>query len=269
MDALLQSLESDRTIKLIIGEPTEHAATFYISKTALEQTSEFFCGALRNQHLGDGERDTLKFPEDNLTAWKVLLFWMMKHGLPRDANLVTMVDTEGKCHPLDHVISVRCWALGDKYGIPTFQDFVMLELLDHLECYGSNLVTVREAFQSTTPGSPLRELMAEEVVLCLGSGSMEFEELDALDGVIGFTSIFGAKMSNGNEYGYMPRVPPRVPRNHEPGKSPFWKFLVRPDDVSRHWVRERLLKMEESQRNTWRHPSEQAAGKSDHDGKEA
>ncbi|KAK5723153.1 H(+)-transporting V1 sector ATPase subunit D [Elasticomyces elasticus] len=32
----MRSVESDRTIKLIIGEPTENAVTFYISKTALE-----------------------------------------------------------------------------------------------------------------------------------------------------------------------------------------------------------------------------------------
>ncbi|KAK5688472.1 hypothetical protein LTS10_000450 [Elasticomyces elasticus] len=268
MDALLQSLQSERTIKLVIGQPAADATAFYISKTALEQTSEYFCGALRNQHLGDGERDTLTFPEDDLTAWKVLLCWMMKHDLPRDANLVTRSDTEGECQPLNHIISVRCWALGDKYGISTFQDFIMLELLDALESDSPQLSTVREAFDSTTPGSPLRELLAEEIVMRFNMG---LEDLDALDGLVGFISIFAAKLSDRNKddgcgCGFHPRVPNEV---DDPGRSPFWKFLVRPDDVGRHCVRERLLIMEESRRDTWRRPSEQAAGKSDADGKEA
>ncbi|KAK3622567.1 hypothetical protein LTR56_022122 [Elasticomyces elasticus] len=65
MDALLQSLESDRMIKLIIGEPYAKAKILYISKAALEQTSEYFCGALRNQHLGDAKREALTFKEDD------------------------------------------------------------------------------------------------------------------------------------------------------------------------------------------------------------
>ncbi|KAK4895440.1 hypothetical protein LTR27_006504 [Elasticomyces elasticus] len=68
MEALVVSMKSDRLIKLIIGDLSLYAIVVYVSKVTLEQTSEYFCAALRNQHLGNNERDTLKFPEDDPTA---------------------------------------------------------------------------------------------------------------------------------------------------------------------------------------------------------
>jgi len=76
-----RAMQADRLIKLIVGEP-ESATVFYASKATLEATAEYFTSALRNQHLGDVERDTLTFSDEDLLSWQILLFWMIKHELP-------------------------------------------------------------------------------------------------------------------------------------------------------------------------------------------
>ncbi|KAK4910642.1 hypothetical protein LTR49_020677 [Elasticomyces elasticus] len=185
MEAALQPLQlQDHIIKLVIGD-LANATTFHVSQNLLEQTAEYFKIALRNQHLGScDERDTLHFPEDDLHAWMIFLYWIMRQQLPDIDDLNFLPQTA----------KGETAILGDKYGVPEFQDRIMLQLLYLLECNTLRLDTIKEAFEHTPPGSVLRELMAEELANMLQVfDTAEYSDLDMFDGIAGFASVLMKK----------------------------------------------------------------------------
>jgi hypothetical protein len=74
--------------------------------------------------------DTLRFPEDNETAWKLLLHWMKPAAdhIPTPASSLR-ARPEEKARSGFQDMYINCCALGDKYDIPPFQDLIMLELI--------------------------------------------------------------------------------------------------------------------------------------------
>ncbi|KAK3622566.1 hypothetical protein LTR56_022121 [Elasticomyces elasticus] len=273
MEALTKALQSDKLMKLVIGEG-EKSVTFYVSRTTLEHTSDYFCAAIRNSHLGGGDVDTITFPEDNLQAWKVLLHWMITHELPKAAELLLQnFEFEDEEHEedekdekdekdetstdTDHKLCIRCWALGDMYDIPDFQDLIMLELLRSLELEPIQLDEIKEGIECTGPGSKLRDLMAEELAREVSAGDIETSELDAFDGVSGFSNILVAKMNRLAEWKqlnplnpfveFTPRVPLGLERSRE-GGSPYRNFMVDGERPAQHWLQRDLEELRVNQK---------------------
>jgi len=54
------------------------------------------------------------------------------------------------------VVLVTCWALGDKYSIPAFQDEAMLQLLRLCEPDVLSKATAAKALEMSAPGSKMR-----------------------------------------------------------------------------------------------------------------
>ncbi|KAK5740251.1 hypothetical protein LTR17_004752 [Elasticomyces elasticus] len=195
MDNLVTALQSDRLIKLVIGTKSEDGSsgTLFIWASALEAAAEYFRSALRNQQLGEGsEPDVLTFPEDDFRAWKVMLYWMVKHELPVADDIPYCPlsnEAENECI----ATWVTCWIMGDKYGIPVFQNLVMIELIFEVDQIGPpTLGIIKFCFENTPPGSLLRELMAEELAMLLAT-KVDAKKLDLFDGIVGFTSILTIK----------------------------------------------------------------------------
>ncbi|KAK3115418.1 hypothetical protein LTR53_005265 [Teratosphaeriaceae sp. CCFEE 6253] len=255
MEALALALQSDILIKLVVGDPSE-ALTFHMSKLTLENTSDYFVAALRNHHLGTGQQDTLTFADDDIAAWKVLLFWIHHRHLPADADL-RLVDLEG--NDCLNSICIRTWALGDKYGIAELQDLVMLELIRSLEGVPASLTSIKQGFESTPPGSVLRALLGEE----LAEQSHEFDEsqmemLDMFDGVVGMSQVL-AQMPRGQGNDSSLNIRPRIPGDAEgsllvPGLSPYWKFMIGSRQSERHWLHGRLEATNRDYRERWIQP---------------
>ncbi|KAK5688478.1 hypothetical protein LTS10_000456 [Elasticomyces elasticus] len=157
MEELIHSLRDQRLIKIYIG--SDGAEPFHVPQCILEATSGYFKKALApDGSLGMAALDTLGFLDDSEAAWKVLLYWMFKHDLPNDEQRKTD-DCEGW-----ELLMVECWAMGNRYMIPKFQDLVMLELLDCLLMYTSfETDTIKQAFATTPAGCALRMVMAELV----------------------------------------------------------------------------------------------------------
>ncbi|KAK3619866.1 hypothetical protein LTR56_023760 [Elasticomyces elasticus] len=157
MDELIQSLRDQRLIKTYIG--SDGAEPFHVPQCILEATSDHFKKALApDGSLDMAAPDTLSFADDSEEAWKVLLYWMFKHDLPDDEQRRTD-DCEGW-----ELLMVECWAMGNRYNIPKFQDLVMLELLDCLRKYTTfETDTIKQAFATTPAGCALRMVMAELV----------------------------------------------------------------------------------------------------------
>ncbi|KAK3115413.1 hypothetical protein LTR53_005260 [Teratosphaeriaceae sp. CCFEE 6253] len=160
-DLRTSSLRNERLIKIVIGDGDHEP--YHIQQTILESASDYFKKALAHEsQLGSDEPGTLTFPEDNLGAWEALLYWLLKHDLPPPMQ----VPCESHIVPVgEHeLLLVRCWAMGEKYGLSVFQDLVMTTMLKWVESCGSfEYATLEEAFQSTPPGCALRLLTADDL----------------------------------------------------------------------------------------------------------
>ncbi|KAK5688514.1 hypothetical protein LTS10_000492 [Elasticomyces elasticus] len=168
MDSFMQSLQSPRDSNIVVGNKTPE--TFFVQQHLLERTSRYFVRALRNERLGEKtEPGVLRFPEDKPAVWKLLLFWMYKQELP------------GEVFDHDLVPAVRTWALGDKLCIPAFQNHVMLAMVWYFRNKNITFRTLKAAVHSSLTGSPMRLLMAEELVVS-GAEFFSQDALDELDG---------------------------------------------------------------------------------------
>ena len=81
---------------------------------------------------------------------------------------------------------IEAWVLGDKYGIPEFQNVVMFELLHYLS--GDDRIRLEHAelaFHRTMPASPLRTLVAEDLAVQIRDTTIGPAEFSMLDGATG------------------------------------------------------------------------------------
>jgi len=131
---------------------------------------------LREGTFAEGREGRLHFPTDDVDTWEILLYWAIKRTMPHASNF-----------DQDDVISllIRCWVLGDKYQVQTFQNEVILELLRITD----GICVIRRAdlklgVELTSPGSTLRRMISEEFVAHLyhTEGDPDFSNLNDLDG---------------------------------------------------------------------------------------
>ncbi|KAK5121397.1 hypothetical protein LTR85_005229 [Meristemomyces frigidus] len=196
MEALTQALKRDRLVKIFVGQ-NANTEPFLVQQTALEKLSVYFAKALQPDKFSEGESALLRLSDDDVHVWKALLYWMFESTLP---NIEMMV--------------------------LSFQNEIMLELLHKLNTGVPSLDVVKTSFNRTPPGSKLRLLMAEEVAFMLSEQNnkkMVPEDLDAFDGVVGFTSALTVALKY---YGEAPiRVLRRLPHPGY-GACDRWKLFM-------------------------------------------
>ncbi|KAI6790366.1 hypothetical protein KC332_g17876 [Hortaea werneckii] len=74
---------------------------------------------------------------------------------------------------------IKSWVLGDKYGIPEFQDQIMLELLFiFVRDYATEDI-IKLGSELSPTGSVLKRLIAEEAAVALANEEIDFENLEA------------------------------------------------------------------------------------------
>ncbi|KAK6392872.1 hypothetical protein LTR65_002954 [Meristemomyces frigidus] len=226
---LCQALMSDRLVQIFVGSDSDRAP-FLVQQTILADCSEYFVKALRPNSFSEGVTSILRVPDDSLDVWQVFLYWLFRVEIPTAS--MTACETTLEYHEL----LVRCWVHGDKYGVAGFQDQIMVGILQFLESSASSLRVVKLAFDNTAPGSRLRTLMAEEAA-CLLKGrcetSVAVEELDLLDGVIGFTSALVAAFTTHDSLGN--DMSNRLYEiNNE--RSDRWREFMVGEDVTPRWI---------------------------------
>lgn len=198
-----------------------------VSKKLLVNVSNKFAAALSAEHHSK-DSGILRFPDDNLAAWQVMMYWIYDGQVPE-------MEIYNDC---EDVHLVRCWCLGDKYYMPQFQDLVMLELLHYIECGGQiTLESVREAFENTTSGSLLRRLMAECTVELLKAKSLiEPKNLEYLDGLTGFSTALVEALEEWAKYGA--QVFNRLPVADGPWDEVtcHWQTFMLYGPPEQHWV---------------------------------
>lgn len=233
-------MQSDRLVKIYVGTETPESKPFLVQQSTLEHTTDYFRKAFRNEHLGTTEPGTLRFPEDDLNAWNVFLYWVVRRKLPPTEELMPALTNDDPDLNTDHSLVVHCWALGDKYDIPTFQDEVMLELLRSQDSKCMELSAVKLAFEHTPPGAKLRELMAEEVGGRLAHGEIEYEQLDMFDGIVGFTSVLARKAKELQDlevwFSSLQKTPGYDDDREEWVNSDKWRSYMVGEGPQQHWV---------------------------------
>lgn len=180
--------------------------------------------------MGGDEPGVLRFPEDELHTWEVLLFWLVKSVLPGKVRYVAKQP--------EITLLVECWIMGDLYCCPQFQDAIMLELLDLTYEMAWTLDEVTVAFKNTMPETPLRRLAAEEALYAMQLGGIfEMTDLELLDDVVGLLSSMlkaGEKSAesvskHGGKFG----------QTGERFQGDLWKEYMVGSGPADHWVFER------------------------------
>ncbi|KAK5696303.1 hypothetical protein LTR17_024312 [Elasticomyces elasticus] len=133
-DAFLQSLQSPRDLEIIVGglEPQ----SFYVQQHLFESTTGCSIEA-----FGTGatlEPGVLRFPDDDLISWQLLLRWMYHRVVPSGA-----FDQE-----VDISSAMRTWGLGERLDVPEFQNQIQNhnfepEVLEELDGHGFLLQVMR------------------------------------------------------------------------------------------------------------------------------
>lgn len=171
-------MKQEKFIKVYIGDDPEPAL---LIKSMLVATSYAFAAALQKPRAPHEEPNVLKYPEDDVDAWKTLIFWMFKSSLPEP-------EAGNDCVVLD---SVRCWYLGERYNIPRFQDLIIRRLILQLQDEEIPVLeAAREAFTYHRPKKKLQVLMMECIFSRLYTEkTIDYEDLDVFDRVPGFISF--------------------------------------------------------------------------------
>ncbi|KAI7532350.1 hypothetical protein KC331_g13631 [Hortaea werneckii] len=155
------SLKADRLIRIKLGSNKDDEP-FLISQRRMENASEYFRKALRQDSFKEGLNGQIDFPEDDHDSWA---------SLKPD-------------------LLIKSWILGDKYGIPEFQDQAMLELLFYFERLYATKDIIKLGSELSPADSVLKRLIAEEAAMALGDERIGFEGLETAFGGNGMLRHF-------------------------------------------------------------------------------
>ncbi|SMQ55183.1 unnamed protein product [Zymoseptoria tritici ST99CH_1A5] len=204
MEELIDNLlKKPRLISISIGGSSD---AVQVQQQFLQNLSPYFANALKHDRFKEGREGVLNFPEDDMDVWKTLLHWIFCRELPD-----FLVPESNKLTKDNLLLAVRCWTTGDKYGIASFQDTIILRILRHLDAMQDEelgkileVEVVLTAFERTVSGSILREIFTDYMVSTMygiGSGKADaprqpsdstLMSLDVLDGT-GFFPAMTAK----------------------------------------------------------------------------
>ncbi|EME78872.1 uncharacterized protein MYCFIDRAFT_83785 [Pseudocercospora fijiensis CIRAD86] len=167
----IRALQQERLISITIGE---NRKPIQIQQKVLEGASDWFAKALKRDTFVEGKNGKLNFPDDDVAAWDVLIYWMVNHRMFPNGQ------ERG-----DVVLVTKCWILGDKYDIKPFQDQAMYKLICYLHC-----VSIGPSFPADDlnailrlcpPGSVLGRIFAEDLANGLAFNAISWDWLAGLD----------------------------------------------------------------------------------------
>ncbi|KAI7529139.1 hypothetical protein KC331_g15371 [Hortaea werneckii] len=166
-----EMLANDRLIKVYVGE----GQPFLVQQMLLESLSDYFVRALERDKFSEGIYGELYVEGDDRCTWQAVLHWLFKGVLP----------TNVKENP-DRLIDL--WIAGDKYGVDALQNDAMYALLKQIDITRGDktlsLVTIKNGVDCTAPGTVMRKLLAQEILLAIDrERSVQREELATWDAV--------------------------------------------------------------------------------------
>lgn len=123
----------------------------------------------------------MKFPNDDLETWKILMFWIFNRQLGYGNDEPEILTDEP-----DYAIHLcRAWIAADMYLMPALQNRIMAQLLETYSKIHARWETAKEVIFSTSPDSGLRRMFAEEVAGLVATRRASELQLQELDGATG------------------------------------------------------------------------------------
>ncbi|KAF2217205.1 hypothetical protein CERZMDRAFT_93257 [Cercospora zeae-maydis SCOH1-5] len=179
----IRALQSDRLIMLNISD-SQTSFSVQIQQTVLEAASPWFQKALQDERFVEGQSGVINFGEDDVDAWKLVVYWLLHHKLPLRGD-----NGDREIH---FVSRAKCWILGDRYGVTGLQNEAMLQLLESADalCFRLKAVQYSELIAITPADSVLMRLLGEEAAHQYRFGSDLISDAPTLDAGIGFWPAF-------------------------------------------------------------------------------
>ncbi|KAL8719139.1 MAG: hypothetical protein Q9181_008099 [Wetmoreana brouardii] len=165
---MISGLEGPVSIMVEVG--TGDTATIWsLQKELLTHISPFFDAALKGP-WAESTSKCVELKDDDLAAFRLFLRWLFGWML-MDSEKYPAKITLGS----DPVMGVHAWVLGDKLGVPQFQDYVLADLW-YSSVNPTNLRdVVHLAYENTSTGSKLRLWIARELLAYLNESWSEIE----------------------------------------------------------------------------------------------
>lgn len=149
--------------------------SFIFDRSKLEGASDVLYALICGKDLAAHQMVTLDFPDDTAEAWEHLLHYIKYGQLSAQAadNTAILVDS---------------WVLGEELEMAYFQNAAMTKLLKRAEqdIVDTDVGEIQHAFASTSEGSPIRMLFAEELLRDFereGSG-YQFSDYEDVSGLL-------------------------------------------------------------------------------------
>ena len=124
--------------------------TWILLKKLLVSSSPFFKAALEGSFT-EADSNSIALPEDNGNAFALFVHWVYYGGDSLD-DVVLWSST----------VFTRAWVLGDKLGRPTFQDLMMLCLVEMHREQPMDSEILYHAYCLSPAGSRLRQYALDE-----------------------------------------------------------------------------------------------------------
>ncbi|KAL8702548.1 MAG: hypothetical protein Q9201_004289 [Fulgogasparrea decipioides] len=164
----IELLEGPVSITVKVGTG-DTATVWSLPKNLLTHISPFFDAAL-NGPWTESTSGCVELNDDDPAAFRLFLRWLFAWMLIDSETYPTKI-TQGS----DPAMGVHAWVLGDKLGVPQFQDYVLAHLW-YSNIEATNIVdVVRLAYENTSTGSKLRLWIAWELLGYMNNSGFEVE----------------------------------------------------------------------------------------------
>ena len=207
----LSQFETDDLIKVRL-ENTEKV--YYLQPAVLRLASPYFEKAVTNG-FKESEDKTLRLPGCDVDTFEGFLYWLCHKDIPDDTG-ENVKDSDSY-----HQFLIRVWAFGDVYLMPLLQNEAMNHLLGAFDSNWPSPRAVKLAFELSSPGSIVREVLVEELAdMYKRSGNDPDEEVEPemnkLGATAGFTLAFTNALMNAlRDPGWQP------PSDRDP-----WRYMI-------------------------------------------
>ncbi|KAK4506441.1 hypothetical protein PRZ48_000173 [Zasmidium cellare] len=147
-ESIFESMRNDRLVRIFIGD--DDSKPLLIQQSTICAASPFFKAAFTGANYEEAKSGILRLPEDDLQAWQIFIYWLLKNKIPQGSDLAV----------------IKAWTLGDKYKIPQLQDDVMFAMMEEFDYFEErSMRNITHAFSYCPQGSLMRKFLADQVVL--------------------------------------------------------------------------------------------------------
>lgn len=143
-------MQEDRLVQIYIGDI---AKSILIQQTRITKVADYFRAVFTNEGFEEAKKGVLHLPEDDVQAWELFMYWLDNGSIWKEAEILPLM---------------RCWNLGDKYGVGQLQDDLMWAIFQNLDWEDEPMLnSIQEMFSANPPGCQMRKFLAEQVAMLM------------------------------------------------------------------------------------------------------